>query len=129
MIEIRYSSPNALDISGTVTELRALCREILAIVQSTATCIAFDADSSINPDPYLCALSKLLIMKHTGRTKVSVVGEKEVHIAGEPNCLEALSSFFDSEGPLETGVHSHHEYYEGNDWIDPDSIPLVVSVK
>jgi hypothetical protein len=129
MIEIRYSAPNELDISGTVDELQFMRREILDLIQSDAPQIAFEADSAIDAAPYNSALPKLIIRKGQSPTKVSLTNEREVHVEGSPDCLETFASFFDFELNAGKGVHSHHEYYEGNEWIAPDSIPLVISVK
>jgi hypothetical protein len=129
MIEIRYSAPYDLDISGTVDELQLVRREILDLIQSDASQIAFDADNAIDPAPYNSALIKLIIRKGQSPTKVSLTNEKDIQVEGSPDCLEAFASFFDFELSVRKGAHSHHEYYEGNEWIAPDSIPLVISVK
>jgi len=129
MIEIRYSAPYDLDISGTVDELQLVRREILDLIHSDASQIVFDADSVIDPAPYTSALSTLIIRKGQSPTKVALRNEKEIHVEGSPDCLEAFASFFDFELSVRKGAHSHHEYYEGNEWIAPDSIPLVIGVK
>ena len=129
MLEIRYSAPYELDISGTADELRAVRRDILGLVKSGGARISFEADSAIDPTPYESALSKLVIEKGQGPTLVSLKSDGEVHVAGSSYCLEAFASFFDFEPDTARGAHSHHEYYEGDEWIAPDSIPLVISVK
>lgn len=129
MIEIRYSAPNEIDISGTVDELQFVRREILKLAQSDSSQIAFEADAAIDPAPYDSALSSLIIIKGQCPTKVSLQNEKEIQVEGLPSCLEAFASFFDNEPEAAKGNHAHYEYYEGNRWIAPDSIPLVISVK
>ena len=128
MLEIRYSAPYELDISGTVDELQAVRRGILTLVKSDANRISFEADSAIEPSPYNTALSKLVIAEGQCPTKVSLKDE-EVHVEGSPYCLEAFASFFDFKPDAGEGAHSHYEYCEGDEWISPDSIPLVISVK
>ena len=129
MLEIRYSAPYDLDISGTVDELQLVRREILALLKSDATRISFEADSAIEPSPYNVALSKLVVEKGQCPTKVSLRNEKEIHVEGSPYCLEGFASFFDFKPDAGKGAHSHYEYYEGNEWVAPDSIPLVIGVK
>jgi hypothetical protein len=129
MIEIRYSAPNEVDISGTVDELQFVRREILNLTQSDASQIIIDADSDIDPAPYKSVLSKLIILKTDCSTKVSLKDEKEIQVEGSPDCLAGLASFFDFNLDDGKGAHSHYEYYEGNQWIAPDSMPLVISVK
>lgn len=129
MIEIRYSAPNELDISGTADELQSVRREIFKLAQSDASQIAFDANAAIDLEPYKSAFSKLIILKGQCPTKVSLMNEKEIKVEGSPYCLEAFASFFDFKSDAGKGAHSHYEYYEGNQWIAPGSIPLVISVK
>jgi len=129
MLEIRYSAPYDLNISGTVDELQAVRREILALIKSGVSRISFGADSSFEPSPYDAALSKLVIVKGQCPTKVSLNNGGEIHVEGSPYCLEAFASFFDFKSDAGKGAHTHYEYYKGNEWVAPDSIPLVISVK
>jgi hypothetical protein len=128
MIEIRYSAPYDLDISGTVDELQMVRREILEFIQSDACEIAFDADSAINPVPYKHALSRLIILKEQGPTKVSLADGREMRVEGSPACLDVFAAFFNFESSAGKGSHYHYEYYEGHECIAPDSIPLVISM-
>ena len=128
MIELRYCAPNELDISGTVPELHELRRAVLKAAASSAAVIEIDADSSIDPSPYDTVLSKLIVETVSGPTKVSVTNDT-VHIGGSSNCLEALASFLNFKSDAQEGDHAHYEHYEGNQWIAPDSVPLVLSVR
>jgi hypothetical protein len=129
MLEIRYSAPHDLEISGTVDELQMVRRGILDLVESDAARIVFVADAAIEPSPYNSALSKLVVMRGQCPTKISLKDEGEVHVEGSPYCLEAFASFFEFKPDTAKGAHSHYEYYEGNEWVAPDSIPLVIGVK
>ena len=129
MLEICYSGPYDLDISGTVDELQIVRREILDFIKSDATQISFEADAGIDPAPYKSALTRFIILKGQGPTKVSLRNEKEIQVEGSPDCLERFASFFDFKSDAGKGAHSHYEYYEGNKWVARDSIPLVISVK
>jgi hypothetical protein len=129
MLEIRYSAPYDLDISGTVDELQMVRREILKLIQSNATQISIDADSAIDPVPYHSALSKLIVVKGQCPTRVALKNEKEILVEGSSDCLDTFASFFDFEPDAEQGRHEHFEYSEGNDWTASDSIPLVISLK
>lgn len=129
MIEIRYSTPSDLEISGVPEELQFVRREILALLKSEVSQIVFEADSNVESAPYSSVLSKLVIAKGHCPTRVSLKNEKEIYVEGSPNYLEAFASFFDFKTNAGKGKHSHYEYYEGNDWIAPDSIPLVINVK
>ena len=129
MLEIRYSEPKELDISGTVDELQFVRQKIFELVQSETSQIAIDADGSVNTAPYNLAFPKLIILKNSSPTKVSLKNRGEIYIEGSPYCLEALASFLDFDLNSRSGAHSHYEYYDGNEWISPESIPLVISVK
>jgi hypothetical protein len=63
--------------------------------------------------------------------KVSLAGGDEMRVEGSPESLEAFTSYFDFEPDAAAGTHSHFEYYEfeGNRWVAPGSVPLVVSVR
>jgi hypothetical protein len=129
MLEIRYSAPYDLEISAAVDELQMVRQEILDLIQSDVTRYSFEADSTIDPAPYHSALSKLFIRKGQGPVRISLKDEKEILAEGSPSCLEGFASFFNFESGAEKGAHAHFEYYEGNDWIAPDSIPLVVRLE
>ena len=127
MIELRYSASDELDISGTVPELQDVRRAVLEVAQSGA-CVEIDADSSIDPNPYDAALSKLIIATDVRPANV-YIDDSVVHITAAPYCLEALASFLDFKPNAQEGDHSHYEYYEGNKWIASGSVRVVFSVK
>jgi hypothetical protein len=128
MIQVRYSPPNELDIAGTVPELCDLRDAVLEAAKSTAAHIELKADSSTDPSPYDATLSRLVVETGTGPTEVSVTNGV-IQIAGSPSCLETLASFLNFKPDAQKGDHAHYEYYEGNQWIAPDSVPLVFSVR
>ena len=129
MLEIRFSKPKELEVSGTVDELQSVRNQILALVENDIAQIAFECDGSINSMPYDSVLSKFIVRKSQLPTKVSLENSNELCVEGLPHCLEAFASFLDFEANSKSGRHSHYEYYEGNQWISPDSMPLVISVK
>jgi hypothetical protein len=128
MIEIRYSPPDDLDVSGTVDELQTIRRRILDMTEAPASKIVFEANSAVDPTPYNSALARLSVRLSSGRAKVSVWNEG-VSVEGSREALEAFASFFNFEPDAAERSHIHYEYYDGNAWIDPGSIPLVISVR
>jgi hypothetical protein len=128
MIELRYTPPNGLDITGTVPELGAVRSVVLEAAKSTAAHFEINADASIDPSPFDATLSRLVVETGTGPTKVSVTNDA-IHIVGSPSCLETLASFLNFKPDAQKGDHAHYEYYEGNQWIAPDSVPLVFSLR
>jgi hypothetical protein len=127
MIELRYSAPYSLDVSGTVPELQNVRRAVLDVAKSGVR-VELNADCSIDPQPYETALSKLIVSASAHPTNV-MVSSDAVYIEGAPNCLEALASFLDFNVGAKKGDHAHYEHYEGNDWIAPDAVPVVFSVR
>ncbi len=128
MIEIRYSE-NELDISGTVDELQEVRQRILAFLNSNAPSLIIEASPDFDPHPYLLTIPQMVIEKGQCPTRVSVVNKNEVNIKGSPESLEAFESFFGFDSNARSGDHLHCEYYDGNEWIAQDSVPLVISIK
>jgi hypothetical protein len=128
MIEIRYSPPNDLDVSGTVDELQTIRRRILDMTEAPASKIVLEANSAVDPTPYNSTLTRLSVQLSNGPAKVSVWDE-EVCVEGSREALEAFASFFNFEPDATERSHLHYEYYDGNEWIDPGSVPLVIRVK
>jgi hypothetical protein len=129
MLEIRYRAPNDLDISASVEELLSVRLRIFQLVQSNIRQISITANTAIDPAPYQQALSKLVIVQRHCPVRVSLQNEKEILVEGSSDCLETFASFFEFRSDAEQGSHTHFEYYQGNDRIAPDSIPLVIGVK
>ena len=102
-------------------------RAVLDVAKSGAP-IELEANDSIDPQPYDTALSKLIVAASAHPTNVSVANGT-VRIEGAPNCLETLASFLDFNVDVKKGDHAHYEHYEGNDWIAPDAVPVVFSVR
>lgn len=129
MLEIRYSAPDDLSISASVDELLSVRLSILKFVKSDIGQISIIADTVIDPAPYQQALAKLVIVQRNCPIRVSLQNEKEILVEGSLDCLGAFASFFEFRPDAEQDSHTHFEYYKGNDWIAPDSIPLVIGVK
>jgi len=128
MIELRYSPPYELDITGTVPELCDLRGAVLEAAKSTAAHVELNADASIDPSPYDATLSRLVVETGTGPTKISVTNGA-IYIIGSPTCLEWLAAFLNFKPDAQKGDHTHYEYYEGNKWIASGSVPVVFNVK
>lgn len=129
MLEIRYSNLNEVDISGKVNDLQEVRQIIINLAEGDHCTVALFADPAIEPAPYDSVIQKMLLMKGDGPTKISLLNEKTVRIEGLPENLKRLASFFDFDWGAAAGQHLHYEYYEGNEWIAADSIPLVISVQ
>lgn len=123
MIKIRFSPPASLDISAEASELAALRATVLELVAGRRPPLEVAADTTFDSHPYEACLGLLRVSRSDGPTKVAVAPDGAVDVSGSPSNLEAFASFLECEA----GSHNHYEYYEGNSWIAPDSVPLVVS--
>ncbi len=130
MIVIRWTPPFDLDISGAAVELREVMSAISSVASGQRPGIDIDADSSADARPYSKCLLRLTVNGNNGPTKVSVADDS-VSVIGSAHHLKVFASYFNMpEDSPRSPVHYHHhfEYFEGDDRMTPDSIPLVISV-
>jgi len=128
MIEIRYTSPHDLDISGGPDDLQLVRQRIFDLLKSGDPQVIVKADGTIDPSPYAFAIPRLVLLKGQGPTRISLKDAEELQIEGSPENLEELASYFDFEVSASKGDHLHYEYFDGVDSIAEYSIPLVVRV-
>lgn len=129
MIRIRQSEASALDIEGTLSELQELRRAILGLAEAGDGSLTIPGNTVGSPEPYDAWLRKVVVAVGVGPTRVAVHDDVNLHIVGNPDCLRSLASFFDVPADAEEGWHTHHEYYDGNQWVANDSEPLTVSLR
>jgi len=128
MIDIRWhKETNEIDLEGTSQDLQFIRQSILNLIQADETQIIISAADDFDPAPYSDCLSFLVIRKSKGSTKVAVVTNR-LEIEGDSERLEAFAGWFDFEADV-SHYHCHFEYYPGDTWVDPDSLPLVISVR
>ena len=114
-------------ISGTWKELQSVSVQLEALASGVATHTVIRAvpfserSSSENP------LEAIVGRVTAGPTKVSVANGM-LEIVGSAESFHRLASFFYFDEAHTAGAHTHHEYCEGNDFIDPQSMPLCISL-
>jgi hypothetical protein len=130
MIRIAYSSRplGGLDLSGAPRELREVRDRILAFLESNAESLAIATDARANPCPYDRTLNGLVVQKAEELMRVNVTTDGWVDVRGSCSCLENFASYFNFDDSELAGHHSHFAYWDGHEWIHPDSIPLVIGV-
>jgi hypothetical protein len=62
-----------------------------------------------------------------GPVRVSLAGDRVV-LTGCVPMMRTFASYFRFDEGAPRGTHCHHEWFEGNDYVARDSLPLVVSV-
>jgi hypothetical protein len=129
MIEIRYSLDEAIDILGSCEELELLRQEILGLLKTDSEQIYVTGESDISAEPWNFVASGLEIIQNGKAVKVSISEDNSIHIKGSKDNLEKFASFLVFDENSVSGSHSHYEYYEGNEYIDSNSFPLIIGVK
>jgi hypothetical protein len=128
MIKIRWSQKtNEIDLEGTSQDLQYIRQSILDLIQADEPQVIISGTTNFDPTPYSNHLTSLVIRKSKESTKVKVV-TNQLEIEGDSERLGAFASWFDFEADV-SHYHCHFEYYPGNTWVDPDSLPLVISVQ
>ncbi|HLQ24577.1 MAG TPA: hypothetical protein VK138_01720 [Acidiferrobacterales bacterium] len=128
MILVSYTPQDELDISGSASDLQAVRAQLLALAQGSNTQFVVEADKEATPKPYLRSLSAIKGRVTVGPIRVSVIDDS-VEVEGSKDSFLGFASFFDFDKNSLQGEHTHHEYYEGNQFVHPLSVPLVVSIR
>jgi hypothetical protein len=128
MIEIRWSKEtNEIDLEGTPEDLQYVRQSILHLLQTDEAQAVIPAAIDFDSAPYSGRLSSLVIQNSEGSTRVSVVVDC-LEVQGNSKHLESFADWFNFEAN-QSHYHCHFEYYPDNEWIHPDSLPLVISVR
>ena len=127
VIKIRYTPVEGLDLSGSPAALRGVHDQILELCRGSIDSFEVLADSTADPHPYDRPLERLRVRVASTETRISVV-EQDMEVTGSRDSLEVFASWFRFEDDARPGSHLHHEPYEWNRGIHPESIPLVVGV-
>jgi hypothetical protein len=127
-VEIRFSNQGELDISGSTPALRQIGQAMLDLVNNKERENCIIEGAIVDAQPYDGCLSAVSIIKSDTLTKVSVV-EDYLQIEGDSKSLKGFASWFDFPDDTWSGYHHHFDYWDGNEWVDPDSMSLVIAVK
>jgi hypothetical protein len=113
-----------LKLSGSPSELRNIASQIVQLKPGCT--IRLPADQTADPAPYPRLLVALEVVASSGAVKVSVI-KGDLLATGSAAALATFASFFQFEDCALSGAHGHHEWYPGNEYIDSNSRPLVIS--
>jgi hypothetical protein len=130
MITICFSDNfcgSEVEISGTPQELRDIRRLILNFIQTQDVRVCIPA-AEIEPTSDNFCLKSLSILKTNGSIKISIF-DNFLKVEGEPDNLESFADWFNFDDNTRSGYHHHFDYYEGNEWVDPNSIALIISIR
>ena len=118
-------SDTELEISGTPAELNTIADQIARLGPGEE--LSIRANGAAKPWPYNRCLAGLTVRATGGPAHVAVAGDHVVATAS-PAFARVFASFIRFEEDSPQGTHGHHEWFEGNESIAPDSRPLVISV-
>jgi hypothetical protein len=114
-----------LELSGTVAELRRIAEALSNM--NAGQSFEIPTDPKAIASPYQRCLNRLEVDAAGGPVRVAIIDDT-LKVSGSPEMLHTFASYFRFADDAESGLHSHHEWFEGDKWIAPDSRPLVVSV-
>ena len=128
MLQIRYSPPNEVDISGSPKDLHDFKNQLLDFLRSSAKDFSIETDAKVNPAPYLKVIPKLQFSKTDSPTKISILSDAILSVEGSVENLDKFSSWFNFPLDAKHGAHGHYDWFEGNKYVDKNSLPIVVGV-
>jgi hypothetical protein len=127
MLSISYTPPRELEISAAPAEWNAIYRQISTwLAEGAPGELRFAAGADCDPTPYERYLAGWIIRGAGWPAKLEVL-EDMLMLSGTRETLDAFTSFIQMDGDTGEGIHTHYEYYEGNEYISADSIPLVIA--
>lgn len=112
-----------LEISGSRIELHAASSAIAALTARGR--VRFVAEPAADPAPYQRTLGGLEVEASGGPVRVAVV-DAVLRVSGSAESLARLAGFFSFPVDAPPSYHTHHDWWPGNEFIAPDSRPLVV---
>ncbi|HMS42254.1 MAG TPA: hypothetical protein PKE69_18620 [Pyrinomonadaceae bacterium] len=129
MLRIGYSVDEEIVIFGSSKEIEELQQKVLDFLKTSVEKIQIETDNTIASDSFDFIAEGLEIVQNGKAVKVSVSGDKVIKIEGSKENLERFTSFLEfEENPIE-GRHSHYEYFDGNEYIDSESLPLIIGIR
>jgi hypothetical protein len=121
-------SQTDLDISGHPAELNALADKIVKLAGSGVGETLFVPADRTNPVPYDRCLAGMVVRIGEGPVQVAVDQDRIV-VCGSASMIRIFANYFRFDPKTQRGIHNHHEWFEGNEYVANDSRPLVISVR
>jgi len=127
MTKIVYTPPDELYISGSISEIAKIRTKLLSLSDGTVNEIIVEAETDFDPSPYKKALNIIKGNVTGGPIKISVVNDVVI-VEGSKESFDTFSSYFDFDVNDKSGSHRHHEYFEGDSYVLPNSVPMVIGI-
>ncbi len=126
MISISFTEPDELYIWGSTKDLKDIALSLTKVGGVGGNEFEIKAEI-VDSTPYDRSLELISVKVTEGPVKVGVINN-EARVTGSQEALSTFSSFFEFEETARKGDHTHHEYFSGNEYIHPNSIPTVIGV-
>ena len=114
-----------LDISGSPGELNVIADRIEQLPAGAE--LSIGASAAADPRPYKRCLAALQAKATDGPVRVALSDDRVV-VTGSVAMMRTFASYFRFDATASRGTHNHHEWFDGNDYVARDSVPLVISV-
>lgn len=128
MLEIRYSE-DEVELAASKREFEGLRTALSDFISGDLREMQLQADTTITSEPWNCVARELKILRRGGGVRVSVGDGSTLVVEGSDQNLDNFASFLFFDTTAESGEHSHFEFHDGNNYITPDSIPLIIRVQ
>jgi len=115
-----------VDISASRSEFREMATAVKQLIPGETA--SFDGDSGRDVSPWDRSLARLAVAAQDGPVCATVVDDAVV-ITGSRSMLDVLTSYMEFPEDAHSGYHHHHEYFEGDQYIDPKSVPLIFTME
>ena len=130
MIQIRYSPPNELELSGNTAELYSLTQEIIEFLASSQNNRTWKVETTANPNPYQMILPILSIRLSTAKKGMITVEESQLVLDGNKDFIRNFADNlpYDAEDP-KSGInyHVHYDSLSFGDVLSESSLEIILS--
>ena len=126
MIRIRHFRGHGVRLDGTAGELEALRQELLALADAGKGSLAVGGEAGFDPAPWESVIPKAVVSVGRGASLVEVRDGVELGITASPDNLRRLAALLDVPEDAQHGWHTHYKYFEGTEYILPESEPLLI---
>ena len=125
---ICWSPTSETSIEGKAEDLQAIRDALKEIARRKHGHVRFCSTIKGSPAPYEEFLNGIRIEFRPGLFQASMTPKRWLLLAGDDRALHCAASYFRFSTPSALGEHHHLERYEGMDWIEPNTEPLVITV-
>jgi hypothetical protein len=129
MLHMRHIRGHGVRIDGTAGELEALRREIVRLAGDGTGSIVVPGQAGFDPAPYESVIAKAVLTVGPGAARVEVHDGVRMTLTASPDNLLRFASHLDVPEDAQHGWHAHYQYFEGTEYIAPESEPVLIALR